>query len=223
MVDETESHRLMVDETESHRDSKPDFDHEYFNSELTKHLQDVETRIRGTLKFLPEQMSTWKCRPYDVLADEMIGCCKQCPFCGTKCEFMVPDHPGDHRVSIHRPQCLGGFRWETTEVMMLDMCTSLVEGDCRFRNKDTNEQWRPYKNYREIYNDWTITPNSSRYDSSFWKYFVAHYADELADHFKIKKPTAGSSDDIILQEWKKLEREKVLETLKASFGLEPNH
>jgi len=132
---------------------------------------------------------------------------------------MDPDHPGNHRVSIHRPTCLGGYRWTHSEEFSVDVCTSLVESSTTFKNKDTDDKPHPYKNYREIYNNWTIMPNSSRYDSSFWKYFVAHHTDELAEHFGMMKPSAGSDDDKVLQEWRKLEREKVLETLKASFNL----
>ena len=62
-------------------------------------------------------------------------------------------------------------------------------------------------------------PDSSRYDSSYWKYFVAHYTDKLAAQFKMKKPRPRSDGDKVLGEWKKLERGKVLETLKASFNL----
>jgi len=138
---------------------------------------------------------------------------------GTKCEYMNPDHPGNHCVSIHRPECLVGYRFTTTQEFSLDVCTSSVESNATFRNEDTDDKPHPYKKYREIYKNWMIVPNSSRYDSSFWKYFVAHYTDELAEHFEMKKPPPGSDDDKVLQEWKKLEREVVLETLKASFNL----
>ena len=194
-------------------EDKPDF--EFFNTELIENLPRVKEEIRCTLISLPEQMKTWRLRPYDLLADEMIGCCEQCPFCGTKCEYMDPDHPGDHRASIHRPQCLGGSGTK----LSLELCTSAVEGDAMFMNKDTDNKPHPYKKYREIYKNWMIVPNASCYDSSFWKYFVAHYTDEIAAHFGMKKPHPGSYDDRLLGEWKKLEKEKVLETLKASFNL----
>ena len=195
-------------------------DFAYFKREFIDSLQTTEEELRVTFKSLHLQLKDWKIRPFDVLADDMIGCCKQCPFCKTKCEYMDPKHPGDHRVSIHRPQCLGGYRWSHTQVMTLDVCTTLVESDNTFKNEDTDWKIHPYKQYRDIYKDWMIKPNASRYDASYWKYFVAHHTDELAEYFGVKKPPSGSDDDKILQGWKKLEWEKVLDELKASFNIQ---
>ena len=201
--------------SESDGDERPDF--EFFKSEFITDLQEVERELKCTLKSLHKQIRNWKLRPYDILADEMIGCCKQCPFCKAKCEYIDPDHPGDHRVSVHRPQCLGGFYWSHTEVMALEVCTTEVESDHTFQNSDTNNKPHPFKGYREIYPNWMIQPNASRYDSSYWKHFVAHYTDELVKYFEVKKPPTGSDGDKILQVWKKLEWDKVVETLKDSL------
>jgi len=198
-------------------DEKTNF--EFFKTELINQLQAAKEEVRGTFKSLPGQMATWRITPYDILTTEMIGCCEQCPFCKAKCEYMNPDHPGKHRVSIHCPECLAGYRSKGTNEMVLDLCTSKVESEGFFSNIDTHNKQCPYKKYRTIYKNWEIKPNSSRYDSSFWKYFVAIYIDELAEFFGMKKPRPGSDSDKILGEWKKLEREKVLETLKASFNL----
>ena len=101
--------------------------------------------------------------------------------------------------------------------MALEVCTMQVESDTTFQNNDTNNKPHPFKSYREIYPNWSILPNASRYDASYWKYFVAHYTDGLVKYFGIKKPPPGSDGDKILQEWKKLEWEKVVETLKDSL------
>ena len=195
--------------------SKPDF--EFFKKELLKNLEKVETEVKDTFKTLEKQMYKWKKRPYDILANEMIGCCKQCPFCKTKCEYIDPDHPGDHRVSIHRPQCLGGCQWYNTETMALEVCTTLVVSGSSFSCNDTNNKWHPYQQYRDIYKDWIIFPNSSPYDASYWKYFVAHYTDDIANHFGSKVPSSGTTDYKTIQDWKKLEWDKVVQTLKSSF------
>ena len=196
---------------------KPDFKN--LTEIFLKELENLEKELAQTFSDLHKEMEKWKRRPYDIIAEDMIGCSKQCPFCKAKCEYINPDHPGDHRVSIHRPQCLGGFRWSESEVIILDSCTDLMRGDGTFRNKNTNDKPHPYKNYRDIYKDWLIVPNSSRYDSSYWKYFVTHFTDEIFEYFGAKKPPTGSAGDKTLQEWKKLEWDKVKKDLKESFGL----
>ena len=218
------SFHLSLDELLKHTDvyltegkDKPDF--EYFKEEFTKELENVKKKLTLTLKDLHTEMKKWKKQPYDILANDMIGCCKQCPFCKTKCEHINPNHPGDHRVSTHRPQCLGSYRWIASQVIILDSCTDLVISESTFQNNDTNDKPHPYKKYGDVYKDWSILPNSSRYDSSYWKYFVAHFTDEIVEYFGAKKPDPGSDGDKTLQEWKKLEWDKVKKELKESFGL----
>ena len=193
---------------------KPDFKH--LTDIFLKELKNIEEELVQTFSDLHKEMEKWKRRPYDILAEDMIGCSEQCPFCKAKCEFIMPDHPGDHRVSIHRPQCLGGNRWSDSQVIVLDSCTDLVISEYTIRNKDTNNKPYPCKKYRNIYKDWSILP---RYDSPYWKYFVAHFTDEIVEYFGTKKPPTGSDGDKTLQEWKKLEWDKVKKDLKESFGL----
>ena len=196
--------------------SGPDI--QFFKEELNL----LQQEISDTFKFLPEKMEEWTKRPFDILCKEMGGCCEQCPFCKAKCEMINPDHPGDHHVALHRPQCLGGYRWEIPDnpLMVLDVCTTSVQGNGMFRCKDTNQQFHPYKNYREIYPKWSIQPNSSRHDSSYWKRFVANYSQQIAHYFNSKVPSNESSDGKVLSEWKKLTRDEVLHTLKESFYTE---
>ena len=150
------------------------------NLNFTKELENIKKELTRTHTFkdLQTEMRDWKRRPYDILANGMIGCCKQCPFCKAKCEHINPDHPGDHRVSMHRPLCLANYRWSDSQVI-LDSCADLVISESTFRNEDTNNKHHPYKRYREIYKDWLIIPHGSRYDSSYWKYFIAQYVDEI--------------------------------------------
>ena len=222
LLEDTDEDEIEEEEKESMEEdegvNEPDF--KYFVEEFIKEIKSEEEKLASSFIDLHTQMGEWKRQPYAILANDMIGCCKQCPFCGTKCELINPDHPGDlHRVSIHRPECLGGFRWEDSEIIVLDVCTESVKGDNTFHTKETDGEFVPYNKYRDIYKDWLIVPNSSRYDSSYWKYFVAHFTDEIVEYFGTKKPPTGSDGDKILQEWKKLEWDKVKKDLKDSFGL----
>ena len=122
------------------------------------------------------QMDSWSKRPYDILCKTLLGCCEQCPFCKEQCELTTPNHDCKHSVELHRPQCLGGYRWIATQEMMLDMCSSYVASNTTFENADTGWRPHPYKEYQTYYPNWIITPDNSRQASSFWKWFVANYS-----------------------------------------------
>ena len=191
---------------------------EFFMERFIQELQKLKKELKDSFTFLYAEMEEWKRRPYDILADEMIGCTKQCPFCGAVCEYMNPDHPGNHLVTSHRPTCLtaNSVRLNLKHIS-LDVCTELVKSNLKFTNRDTKNKPHQYKKYREIYKDWEIAPNTSRYSSFYWKYFVAQYIDDITKHFGVSKPPPGSKEDKTLQEWKRLTWEAVEDNLKTSY------
>ena len=64
----------------------------------------------------------------------------------------------------------------------------------------------------KYYPNWTITPDSSRQASSYWKWFVAKYSAKIAQHFNAKETEIPDG-------WMSLTWEEVKEDLKTSYNL----
>uniref|UniRef100_A0A3P9D506 Si:dkey-85k7.12 n=1 Tax=Maylandia zebra TaxID=106582 RepID=A0A3P9D506_9CICH len=53
-------------------------------------------------------------------------------------------------------------------------------GDNSFRCSATNNEWHPYKRYKEIFQDWKIPPDASLEASDYWKFIMAKYNNDFA-------------------------------------------
>ncbi len=137
-------------------------------------------------------------KPQDVLFRRVHGCGKQCPFCEAPCEAGADVHT-KHFVLIHRPEGLGRYRFNDSEKLVTDICTSSVHSDQRFKCHDTNDQWHPYKEYSKIYPDWRIDPDCSVEASAYWKYVMAQFNDKFAKEYKSKPADIPSS-------WRKISK-----------------
>ena len=96
----------------------------------------------------------------------MAGCFEKCPFCGEMCDYThVHGDDVQHHVEQHRPQCVAGWREESTEIMSLGICASLVTGEDKkftdFLHPKTNVKPHPYKFYQEMFPDWRIPADLS--------------------------------------------------------------
>ena len=148
-----------------------------------------------------------------LLRDSIVGCCEQCPFCKEQCERTDVKHDGvDHHCNLHRPQCLGGFKYKDSREMVLDICTTDVAGNASFRSKATNGEWKPYKQYRDIYPNWTIA-SEERTIAPYWKWFTAKYKDDIVKSFDIN-PVSLSSD------WTCLTSEDAEADLRKRYNLQ---
>ncbi|XP_037335417.2 up-regulator of cell proliferation [Pungitius pungitius] len=148
--------------------------------------------------------------PQNELCAKMIGCGRQCPFCAAPCEAGEKVH-SQHFTSLHRPKALGRYRWNETEKLVTDVCSSCVISDTRFRCSDTKNEWHPYKRYAEIYPDWRIAPDVSLQASDYWKYVVAKFNKQFAKEF-----TAKPAD--IPVTWKMITRKQAEASVKVSFN-----
>ena len=128
---------------------------------------------------------------------------------------MTRSHPTSSTIkhrTLHRPQGLGGQRWEDN-TMVLDTCTFLVASDYRFHNDDTNNKWIPYKNYTDFYPEWSIPADRSLESSLYWKWFLGHHSTKVEQFYGRKQTTK------IPDEWRKLKWNKVKVWLKEEYGL----
>ena len=190
-------------------------DFHFFKDEIIKGLHKIQKSLLTNFQLSPlSQMDKWSKQPYDILCKTLLGCCEQCPFCKEQCELTTPDHDCDckHSVELHRPQCLGGYRWIASQEMTLSICSSSVASNATFENDDTKWKLHPYKEYQTYYPEWIITSDSSRQAASFWKWFVANYSVQIAKHFNMKETQIPDT-------WTSLTWGEVKKDLKTSYNL----
>ena len=197
------------------------YDHESIQN---LNLENVKSQIRkGLLKLIKnlhasfdeikceKEMETWTDKPHDFLK-ELVGCTKQCPFCGEQCDLLGADHTVKHHTAVHRSVCLKGYQKIETQVMQIDFCPAKIASDIQFRNTDTNEELVNYSDYRTIYPNWTIEPDVTSKSSLYWKLFVGRYMDQIAEKFGGKPP-------IVPEGWSKIEWEEVEANLQTIYHL----
>ena len=185
-----------------------------FNEEIRMGLKKLETTLKEDFLLRMDilTMGQRETKPYDIIFKQLAGCTQQCPFCHEQCDLTNDGHiPSiQHSVAMHRPQCLGGYRSVSTGEMVLDVCTSLVGSEGTFRNRDTDQQPHPYKNYCDLYPEWKIPDDKSVEASSYWKWLVGHYTSEVVQLFHINKAQ-------IPLEWKILSWDSVKDDLETTY------
>ncbi|XP_073330800.1 interferon-induced very large GTPase 1-like [Pagrus major] len=188
-------------------------DQEQFANWLTECVKDMEQDLRKEFEETSIQMKleSLHVNPQRELLSQMIGCGKQCPFCTAPCEAGGGEHI-EHQTSLHRPNGLGGFRWSSSEKLAIDICSSSVVSDTRFRCAATNGEYHPYKRYTEIFPDWKIAPDASLQASDYWKYVLAKFNDKFAEAYNAK------AADIPVT-WKNITYEQAEESLKKTFNI----
>ena len=167
---------------------------------FTEEVQAGLSRLHADLskevdQYTTDDMDTWQKRPYDILNQQLCGCCEQCPFCKEQCEYLTEGHKVEHHIKYHRPICLGGYQTTVTGEMLPYICSYLVTSETRFKNKDTGEKYHPFKQYAELYPKWKITPEKSLQAESYWKWFLGQYAEKVAADW-------GTKSNEIPKEWK---------------------
>uniref|UniRef100_A0A3B4HBZ8 VLIG-type G domain-containing protein n=1 Tax=Pundamilia nyererei TaxID=303518 RepID=A0A3B4HBZ8_9CICH len=160
-------------------------DKEQFADCLTTSVSDMTETLRNKLKDSTFEMKLQHLHvnPQNELFNKLIGCGKQCPFCKAPCDAGGKAHT-EHFVSLHRPEGLGRYRWEWSERLVTDICSSSVISDNRFCCSHTNNEWHPYKKYKNIYKDWDIQPDKSLEASDYWKYVMTKYNENFAEQYK---------------------------------------
>uniref|UniRef100_A0A8C3TWL9 VLIG-type G domain-containing protein n=1 Tax=Catharus ustulatus TaxID=91951 RepID=A0A8C3TWL9_CATUS len=192
-------------------------DIEFLSSAMAEALVDLRNRL---MKLLADaDMSSFPRQPHTILAEHFSGCWEQCPFCGAVCTNTIQNHDGDHQLVFHRPEALKGFRrvkrlndrWYDTQELVIDICSSRVASDCRFR-VDSDHPFIPYKKYRDAgppYSIWRILPDSSM--QAYWKWFVSHFRTELETFCRGKFQGSGE----IPEAWQRISKQEALVLLSS--------
>ncbi|XP_063325103.1 up-regulator of cell proliferation, partial [Pelmatolapia mariae] len=170
--------------------------------DLRKEFQTVNFEIK--LQYLHVQ-------PKNELFNKLVGCGKQCPFCKAPCDAGGGAHT-EHFALLHRPEGLGNCRWDTTQKLITDICSSLIGTYNRFRCSATNHEWHPYKSYKDIYPDWKIPPDVSLEASGYWKFIMVQYNNDFAKAFNAKPADIPAV-------WKQIAKQQAENSLKESFTI----
>ena len=189
-----------------------------FTDEVVKGLDSVQSTLKDELERLTSAvMNDLGKKPYDILFDEVAGCTETCPFCKEQCELHMKNHCKDvqtkvQHTTMHRPECLGGFKWHGTGKMVLDVCTSLVGSDYKFSTKATKGEWKPFKKYTDYYPDWQINADPSLEASLYWKWLIGNFYTKI-------KVLFGFSETEIDEEWKKKKWDKTKAWLRVQYNV----
>ncbi|KAK3566943.1 hypothetical protein QTP86_006758 [Hemibagrus guttatus] len=186
---------------------------EQFAHWLTQSVEEMEKALKTKFKKfdIHNKLKTLKIKPQDELFKRVFGCGKQCPFCKAPCEAGGEAHTY-HSASVHRPQGLGLYRYERSEKLVTNICSTDVNTETMFRCLETKHEYHPYKKYREIFPDWHIPADPSIEASDYWKYVMAKFNDRFAEVY-----TAKSAD--IPPMWKKITKQEAEKSLKECFSI----
>ncbi|XP_060886992.1 up-regulator of cell proliferation isoform X2 [Labrus mixtus] len=187
--------------------------HKEFAQWLTDCVKEMEENIKEQLKKtnIKTKLANLDVQPENELFKSVIGCSKRCPFCEAPCEAGGIDHK-EHTTSLRRPSGLGRYRWHGSKKLVIDICTSVVSSDCRFRCDATKGEWHPYKEYTTIFPDWRIAPDKSLKDSDYWKYVLKRFNKEFSEAYN-----AEPAD--IPDTWNHITPQIARESLKSSFNI----
>ncbi|XP_074530867.1 up-regulator of cell proliferation-like [Halichoeres trimaculatus] len=188
-------------------------DPKQFAQWLTECVKDMAENLRKLFKTatVSAKLTSVDVKPQIELYKKLVGCGKQCPFCKAPCEAGAAEHK-QHFTSFHRPDGLSAWVWSSTKILTTDICTSSVISDKRFRCAATNNEPHPYKEYKEIFPDWLIAPDTSLKASDYWKYVLTKFNNKFAEEYEAEPAKIPDT-------WKEITKQQAEESLKKSFGV----
>ncbi|KAJ8371705.1 hypothetical protein AAFF_G00303140 [Aldrovandia affinis] len=78
--------------------------------------------------------------------------------------------------------------------------------------RETEDELHPYKDYRSIYPDWLIQPDTSIQASDYWKYVFVRFNKKFSKGYKAEPADLPSN-------WKSITKEQAMESLEESFKM----
>ncbi|XP_038672691.1 interferon-induced very large GTPase 1-like isoform X2 [Scyliorhinus canicula] len=190
---------------------------EHFTQEIANFVCEVEDHlvqhINGWRSNIGAKLKTLPIDPSSELYTMLSGCGASCPFCGVLCDCTNPTH-SEHSAEYHRSQGLTGYHSIKSRKLVTENCTTLVASDTKFRNKDTNKEFWPYKDYRNLgmrYNCWNITADTTIETSAFWKWVLYKYNKQFAQKYAALPANPITSWDL---SW-----DKIKEDIETTYNI----
>ena len=189
-----------------------------------KSLEDVKAFKHRFLKcIIPTLVKEDSLTMYDGMKDELnnymwknlkktiLGCTECCPFCKEMCDAQdVCDKNDKHFIKLHRPKCLAKVLHHPSRNIVVDICTTSVGSNSKFRNADTRWNWKPYKQYQSLYPNWFIS-NTIEEAQPYWKYVIAYFRDDIAKWCGFGKTAS------VPEEWDEILED--IDSVKVSLSL----
>ena len=182
-----------------------------FKRVFEKELHELKnTLVELFSKTTYEKSIHWKERPYELL-ESLVGCTAQCPFCKEQCDLLEHHvNDADHRTEVHRIDCLAGWRIRDTKVMTTDFCPALVCGEKFFYKPDGERH--PYKDYRSVYHNWSIPPDTTARSCLYWKWFVSTHRLALAKEYNALPPE-------VPPHWSQITWQEIKKDLESTYHI----
>uniref|UniRef100_A0A8C5QB39 VLIG-type G domain-containing protein n=2 Tax=Leptobrachium leishanense TaxID=445787 RepID=A0A8C5QB39_9ANUR len=185
-----------------------------FSRDIESSIDTMISEIKSSIKSLGFEplLHNVALKPEDELFARLIGCGKKCPFCEAPCEAGGTKHV-HHSVSIHRPKGLAQYTWSECNVLSYSICSTDILSNSKFINSDTEGEWCLYKEYRKMYPDWIIQPDTDYNSSDYWKFVFKEFNEQFAEQYN-----AGPAE--IPYEWEKLTQEQALRSLQEVYNVQ---
>ncbi|KAL3832049.1 hypothetical protein ACJMK2_023728 [Sinanodonta woodiana] len=191
-----------------------DIDLELLHEKLKIDLEETKRMIFSDMHtYLTTNMTLFKTKVVEQIMKTIIGCTESCPFCGAICMVASAGHKTDHYTTLHRPQGCNRWHYKDTKVLLTETCPMSVASEnkqFRYMHND-EEKYCLYKEYRTIYPTWKISKDETGEETSFWNWFFAAHAKELAGK--------GLVVPEIPLAWKELDKETEIEKLQTSMQI----
>ena len=174
-----------------------------------------------------EKTNEWDLRDHLMQIDKpveeylfkfVIGCNATCPFCRALCDAHAANKSGDHMTTLHQPQGLGSYRHDGGPLdghLCIELCSSDVgpESQTTFKNKDTNFERKLFREYKDIYPEWSIMYEPNPTSLKYWKWVFARFQQEFTKHYVAKEAVN------IPREWKDYTWEDIRKNLEEIYSI----
>ncbi|KAI5607888.1 interferon-induced very large GTPase 1-like, partial [Silurus asotus] len=185
-----------------------------FTKILYECINDLKQKIAKEISEstdITETLNNVSVKPQNELFKRVFGCGAQCPFCKAPCEAGGKEHQF-HHAAVHRPQGLGVYRYDESNKLCEEICTSSVHGNVKFASHKTDFQFQPYKDYQKYYPDWHIAHDMLIEASDYWKYVLVTFNKQFADRYKAEPAVYPDA-------WNKITKEQAFISLKCMFNI----
>ena len=178
-----------------------------FTNEVEKRLKIMQDCLKQKFVLQAKDMEKWDEKPYDMIFERARGCKEMCPFCHEPCNQTVTNHSGDHTVDLHRPNCLGGWRYHNTDKMCLKNCSKYAADDRFFLHPSGSDQRHPYRQCEKVFPKWHIQDGLPTEALLYWKYVVDRFKGQLARLY-------GMEEDDVPPHWEGIELSQAIYELR---------
>ena len=149
----------------------------------------------------------------DFLFTELVGCSAKCPFCKVPCDTHSGGKTsGNHSSTLHRARGLGGYRFIGNQTLVAEDCRAGVASNTEFLHES---KYTSYKQYYEVFPDWTIHGDTDPDVEKYWKWVLAQYNTEFAKYYSARKAN-------IPAEWAKYQRDEIVKDVEDNYHVKVN-